>query len=68
MTEGHMGLTIGVDIGGTKIAAGVVDEKGTILETSKVPTPDTPDAVIDAIADAVRQASAEHRVEAVGIG
>ncbi|OEV01131.1 MULTISPECIES: ROK family glucokinase [Streptomyces] len=63
-----MGLTIGVDIGGTKIAAGVVDEKGTILETSKVPTPDTPDAVIDAIADAVRQASAEHRVEAVGIG
>ena len=30
-TEGHMGLTIGVDIGGTKIAAGVVDEEGTIL-------------------------------------
>ncbi|WP_158880108.1 ROK family protein, partial [Streptomyces sp. NRRL F-4428] len=28
-----MGLTIGVDIGGTKIAAGVVDEEGTILET-----------------------------------
>ena len=27
-----MGLTVGVDVGGTKIAAGVVDEKGTILE------------------------------------
>lgn len=63
-----MGLTIGVDIGGTKIAAGVVDEEGTILETSKVPTPATPEAVIDSIAEAVRQASAAHEVEAVGIG
>ena len=32
-----MGLTIGVDIGGTKIAAGVVDEEGNILSTYKVP-------------------------------
>jgi glucokinase len=63
-----MGLTIGVDIGGTKIAAGVVDENGQILETSKVPTPSTADHVIDAIADAVRDASAEYEVEAVGIG
>ncbi|MBR7676853.1 ROK family glucokinase, partial [Streptomyces daliensis] len=63
-----MGLTIGVDIGGTKIAAGVVDEEGTILETSTVPTPPTADDVIDAIADAVRKASAEYEVDAVGIG
>ncbi|NLU74531.1 ROK family glucokinase [Streptomyces sp. HNM0575] len=63
-----MGLTIGVDIGGTKIAAGVVDEHGTILETSTVPTPPTAEGVIDAIADAVRDASSEHEVDAVGIG
>ena len=63
-----MGLTIGVDIGGTKIAAGVVDEEGRILQVSKVPTPLTPEDVIDAIADAVRTVSAEHPVEAVGIG
>ncbi|OEV11256.1 glucokinase [Streptomyces sp. Amel2xB2] len=63
-----MGLTIGVDIGGTKIAAGVVDEQGSILDTSTVPTPPTADGVIDAIADAVRDASAEHEVDAVGIG
>ncbi|MCQ4045671.1 ROK family glucokinase [Streptantibioticus rubrisoli] len=63
-----MGLTIGVDIGGTKIAAGVVDEEGTILETCKVPTPPTPEGVIDAIADAVRTVSASHRIDAVGIG
>ncbi|MCT2593345.1 ROK family glucokinase [Streptomyces sp. N2-109] len=63
-----MGLTIGVDIGGTKIAAGVVDEAGTILETSKVPTPPTPEGVVDALAEAVRTVSAQHPVEAVGIG
>jgi glucokinase len=63
-----MGLTIGVDIGGTKIAAGVVDEEGTILETSTVPTPPTADGVIDAIAEAVRTVSTGHEIEAVGIG
>jgi glucokinase len=63
-----MGLTIGVDIGGTKIAAGVVDEEGSILETVKVPTPSTPEGVVDAIVDAVRQVSTGHQIEAVGIG
>ncbi|WP_031506549.1 ROK family glucokinase [Streptomyces megasporus] len=63
-----MGLTIGVDIGGTKIAAGVVDEEGAILETSTVPTPHTADGVIDAIAEAVRTVSTGHEIEAVGIG
>jgi glucokinase len=63
-----MGLTIGVDIGGTKIAAGVVDEEGSILETVTVPTPPTPEGVVDAIAAAVRDVSTNHAVEAVGIG
>jgi glucokinase len=63
-----MALTIGVDIGGTKIAAGVVDEDGSILETVKVPTPSTPGGVVDAIAAAVRTVSTNHAVEAVGIG
>ncbi|MGP4003319.1 ROK family glucokinase [Streptomyces sp. 8N706] len=63
-----MGLTIGVDIGGTKIAAGVVDEEGSILETCTVSTPPTPEGVVDAIADAVRTVSTGHQVEAVGIG
>lgn len=36
-------LTIGVDIGGTKIAAGVVDEDGRLLATATFPTdPRTP--------------------------
>ncbi|WP_326621393.1 ROK family glucokinase [Streptomyces decoyicus] len=63
-----MGLTIGVDIGGTKIAAGVVDEEGSILETCQVPTPHATEALTEAIADAVRTVGSGHHIEAVGIG
>ena len=63
-----MGLTIGVDIGGTKIAAGVVDEEGSIIRTSTVPTPDTPEGVVDAICAAVQEVTSATPAEAVGIG
>ncbi|WP_030909476.1 ROK family glucokinase [Streptomyces sp. NRRL F-5126] len=63
-----MGLTIGVDIGGTKIAAGVVDEEGTIRDVHKVPTPDTAEGIVDAICSAVSGAGKGHQIEAVGIG
>ena len=60
---------MGVDIGGTKVAAGVVDEAGRVLERSQVPTPShDPRAVEDAIVDAVERLRARHAVEAVGIG
>ena len=49
-----MSLTIGVDVGGTKVAAGVVDEKGAILARERVNTPAHDAAAVeDAIADAV---------------
>ncbi|MDX6244245.1 MAG: glucokinase [Frankiales bacterium] len=64
-----MGLTIGVDVGGTKVLAGVVDEKGTILARSRRPTPsNSPTETADAIAAAVSEFRMEHDVEAVGIG
>jgi glucokinase len=64
-----MGLTVGVDIGGTKIAAGVVDEDGTIVETETEATPATdPDALSDAVAACVQRLRERHEVEAVGIG
>ena len=34
-----MSLTIGVDVGGTKVAAGAVDERGKIVEKVKRATP-----------------------------
>ncbi|HMA46400.1 MAG TPA: ROK family protein, partial [Frankiaceae bacterium] len=36
-----MGRTIGVDVGGTKVAAGVVDDGGVILASGRRPTPGT---------------------------
>ena len=63
-----MGLTIGVDVGGTKIAAGVVDEDGTILARTRVPTPADPQWAVGAIADAIKELRAGHEVTAVGVG
>jgi len=31
-------MRLGIDIGGTKIAAGIVDEKGTVIYTRRIPT------------------------------
>ncbi|MCW2539761.1 MAG: glucokinase, partial [Frankiales bacterium] len=63
------GLAIGVDIGGTKVAAGVVDAAGRILDSTRRPTPshDVSDTE-RAIADAVNELAARHDVSAVGIG
>jgi glucokinase len=45
--------TIGVDVGGTKIAAGVVDTEGRILERVKVATPATVEGIDVRITEAV---------------
>ncbi len=63
-----MALTIGVDVGGTKIAAGVVDEDGAVLDQVKVATPRNAGETAEAIAAAVRAVRGDHRVEAVGLG
>lgn len=64
-----MSLSIGADIGGTKIAAGVVDEQGHILEKVRRDTPaeDVP-ATESAVADAIAELRTRHEVAAVGIG
>jgi glucokinase len=62
-------LSIGVDIGGTKVAAGVVDEAGVVLERVQVPTPShSPRAVEDAIVSVVDRLRDRHPVQSVGIG
>jgi glucokinase len=64
-----MALAIGVDIGGTKVAAGVVDEAGTVLARTRRHTPGHDVALTeDVIVDAVAQLAAQHEVTAVGIG
>ena len=64
-----MSLTIGVDVGGTKVAAGVVDERGQIIEKVKRFTPAaSPDDTVGVIAGAVAELLARYEIEAVGIG
>ena len=64
-----MSLAIGVDVGGTKVAAGVVDEDGVILASTRRPTPSTsPKDVERTIAEVVAELRADHEVVAVGIG
>src|SRR5919112_2133 len=64
-----MSYAVGVDIGGTKIAAGVVDERGTILEKVRRPSPTTDPAVLRrAVVDAVEDIRTRHDVTAVGLG
>ncbi|KWV32211.1 glucokinase [Micromonospora rifamycinica] len=64
-----MTLTIGVDVGGTKVAGGVVDDTGRVLVQARRDTPaDDVGKTRDVIIDLVTQLAAGHQVDAVGIG
>jgi glucokinase len=65
---------IGIDIGGTKVAAGLVDTDGRVLMRARRETPDrskSPQVVEDTIAEVIgelRDHNAYRQVMAVGIG
>lgn len=64
-----MTLTIGVDVGGTKVAAGVVDENGTIVARTRRSSPASDGAKMrDVVIEVIAELTRDHRVEAVGIG
>src|SRR5690349_1173658 len=65
---------IGADVGGTKIAAGLVElDTGRLVERSEVPTPrsEGAQAIVTAIGDAARQmeeAAARSGIRPAGLG
>jgi glucokinase len=62
-------LAIGIDIGGTKVAAGVVDESGHLLAQARRRTPSRdPEHLVDVVSEIVRQLLSEHEVTAIGVG
>jgi glucokinase len=66
---GRMGLTIGVDIGGTKVAAGVVDDDGRILARMRRDTPsEDPEKILDVIASCMGELARDHDIVAAGLG
>ena len=63
-----MSATIGLDIGGTKISGGVIDENGVILARGRKDTPALdPAAIVEEAASLIRELSFEHEVDAVGV-
>lgn len=46
---------IGVDVGGTKIAAGIVTAEGEVLDEVRYPTPDSPKELVEAITRAINK-------------
>ena len=59
---------IGVDLGGTKILAGVVERDGTVLRHRETPTPlDSQEALLDGLEAAVK-ALQDDSIAAVGFG
>lgn len=63
-------LTLALDIGGTKIAAGLVDDVGSLVHQAKLPTPDGDSEAIWTVVDTLlteAMAAAGGRVGGVGI-
>jgi glucokinase len=64
-----MSLACGIDVGGTKIAGGVIGEDGTIVEELRVESPATDaEAIEEAIAGLVTELRSRHDIATVGVG
>jgi len=64
-----MSLTIGIDVGGTKVAAGAVDDQGRIVEKLRRSTPSaSPELTAAVIAKAATELLSRHEASAVGVG
>ena len=64
-----MSTRLGIDIGGTEIAAGVVDHEGRLLATARRATAGLDNGgIMAACADLVEELGARHTIEGIGLG
>ncbi|MGN5733084.1 ROK family glucokinase [Arthrobacter psychrochitiniphilus] len=62
-------LSLGIDIGGSKVAAGVVNAEGEVLEELRRATPGRDTRAVEAvIGELVHELEGRHRIDSVGIG
>jgi glucokinase len=60
--------SVGIDIGGTKIAGALVDDNGIIVEEIRVPSPiNDPGEMVEAIASVINQLTDSKKVSGVGV-
>lgn len=62
-------LSVGVDIGGTKILGALVSESGEIIYEARVPSPaQDPDLMVRTVVDLIRDVSSHAKEKVVGAG
>ena len=63
-----MGFTIGVDVGGTKVLGGVVNDEGVVVQTARRDTPREGGAALtQAIADVAQELMEDFTINSVGV-
>ncbi len=68
MSDWVSACVVGVDIGGSKISAGLVTPKGEILRTRSVATPSTPSAILAEVKQLCHELIADFQGEIVAVG
>src|SRR5918995_6839258 len=66
-TEGAMNI-VGVDVGATKIAAGVVSPEGEVLSRVRYPTANSRGGLLDTLTQAISEVSHGFEVDGVCLG
>lgn len=64
-------MIIGIDIGGSSVKAGVVNEEGTVVKLERVKTPKTKEELVHAIinvAQSLFQEFQHHGIKGIGVG
>ncbi len=61
-------LTIGIDIGGTKISSGVVDSSGNLIDSSRCSTPlEGGKELVSSVIGLVKESNKKHEIKGIGI-
>lgn len=61
-------VTVGLDLGGTKVLGVLLSADGEVLAEDRAPTPETGDGLVDALAGLAGTLGASEPVAAVGVG
>jgi glucokinase len=68
LSSAAVGLTVGIDIGGTKVLGGVVNDKGEVLESIRKDTPKSGGQdLINVVIEIVKSLQLKHKIVGIGV-